>query len=170
MKFKFKIIISLISLLITTNCMSGIINAEEAKNPGQQVEKSNTTKDFLLVQPLDLVEDPETFLNKKVKMQAEFHRFTTLGLDYEKAFRDSKDFISILIKRPDTVDEHTIPLSEMKLIIKRDDAENLLNLESGDKIEITGKVFSSALSDPWVDIFELKTENHSEKSEDIAKE
>jgi len=140
------------NIIIFAICLfSTGVYAEQAPVPCQaKVEKS-----FMAVAPLDLVHNPNNFLNKDIKMTANFHKFSTLGLDYDKAMRSSKDFISILIKRPDVPDKYTIPLSEMKIIMKRDAAEDLLDMESGDKVEISGKVFSSALNDPWIEVYEL---------------
>ena len=56
-----------------------------------------------------------------------------------------------MIKRDDITD-HTIPLSEMKIFILRDEAEKFIELDSGDIIEIYGKVFSNALTDAWLDV------------------
>lgn len=101
--------------------------------------------------PLSVVASPNKYLNKTVKMQATFDKFSTLGLDYKKALRPSTDYIGILIQRDDVID-HDIPLSEMKLFLKKDLAEKHIDLNTGDKIEITAKVFSTALGDPWLDI------------------
>lgn len=101
--------------------------------------------------PLNVVAAPQKYLNKTVTMKATFDKFSTLGLDYKKAMRSSSDYIGFLIQRDDVVD-HNVPLSEMKLFIKRDYAEKFIELDTGDKIQITGKVFSNALGDPWIDI------------------
>ena len=66
----------------------------------------------------------------------------------------STDYISFLIQREDVVG-HIVPLTEMKLIVKRDYAEKFIERDTGDKIEITGKVFSNALGDPWVDVSKI---------------
>jgi hypothetical protein len=109
------------------------------------------------VDPLDLVANPQNYLNHKIKIIAQFDKFSTIGLDYAPVNRSSKDYISFIIKRPDATGKgYTIPLSELKLIIKRDKAEKLIDLESGNKIELTGTVFSKALNDPWVDVDEVK--------------
>jgi len=106
--------------------------------------------------PIEIVAQPQNYLNHKVKINAEFDKFSTLGLDYKPAFRDSQDYISFLIKRED-VKDHTIPLSEMKILIKRSLAEkNMMDVETGDKIEFTGKVFSDALNDPWLEVENIK--------------
>ena len=105
------------------------------------------------VSPLLIVKNPTSFLNKTVKMNAKFDKFSTLGLDYKPALRESKDYISFLIKRDDTV--HDIPLSEMKLFLKRDMAEKFIDLKTDDEISITGTVFSDALGDPWIEVSSL---------------
>ena len=70
--------------------------------------------------------------------------------------RTNFEIFSFLIKRED-VTNYNIPLSELKLIVKRDYAEKeLVNLEAGDEIEIYGKVFCLALGDPWVDVDQVK--------------
>ena len=68
--------------------------------------------------------------------------------------RSSSDYIGFLIQR-DAGDGHNVPLSEMKLFIKRDYAEKFIELDTGDKIQITGKVFSNALGDPWIDVSKI---------------
>ena len=65
--------------------------------------------------------------------------------------RSSENYISFLIQRPDITD-HNIPLSELKIFLDRTVAEKHIELNSGDVIEFTGKVFSTALGDPWMDV------------------
>jgi len=108
----------------------------------------------LEVKPLDVVANPQFYLNKNIKMNATFDKFSTLGLDYKPAMRKSEDFIGILIRRDDVTD-HVMPLPEMKLFLKRKEAEKFIDLESGDKIQIDGKVFSTAMGDPWIEITKL---------------
>lgn len=103
--------------------------------------------------PLGIVNSPSNYLNKNVIMKAKFDKFSTLGLDYKPAFKSSDDYISFLIKRDDT--NHDIPLSEMKLFLKRDLAEKFIDLKTNDEIEIRGKVFSDALGDAWIDVSQL---------------
>ena len=129
---------------------------------------------------LDLVQRPAEYLNKLVKFEAEFNTFSTLGLDYSRAKRDSKDYYGLMVRRPD-VTHHVIPLSELKIFAKRPDEEketkksdktpppsvprkqepadksdtvldSWMDLERGDRILIYGKVFSIALDDPWMDV------------------
>lgn len=111
-------------------------------------------KDYTAVSPLQVVASPDKYLGKQIKFRAVFDKFSTLGLDYKPAMRDSQKYISFLIKRDDVTD-HTIPLSEMKIFIKRSDAEKFIDLDSGDVIEVYGKVFSNALTDAWVDADKL---------------
>ena len=94
-----------------------------------------------------------SYLNKTVLMKAKFDKFSTLGLDYKPAFKSSDDYISFLIRRDDSA--HDIPLSEMKLFLKRTEAEKFIDLKTDDEIEIKGVVFSDALGDAWVDVKQL---------------
>ncbi len=128
------------------------VSAEPVSQPKTQATVNNVQ--FITVEPLNLVKNPKIYLNKTVLMKAKFDKFSTLGLDYKPAFKSSDDFISFLIKRDDTT--HDIPLSEMKLFLKRDLAEKFIDLKTDDEIEIKGKVFSDALGDTWVDVSELK--------------
>lgn len=108
-------------------------------------------KSYMSVNPLDMVASPNRYLNKNVKVRAKFDKFSTLGLDYSPALRSSDDYITFLIQRDD-VRDHNIPLSEMKIFMKRTEAEKHIDLNSGDGIEFCGKVFSTALGDIWMDV------------------
>ena len=66
------------------------------------------------------------------------------------AMRSSENYISFLIQRPDVYD-HNIPLSELKIFLSRTEAEKYIDLNSGDIVEFSGRVFSTALGDPWMD-------------------
>jgi len=121
-------------------------------------EVSNTVKtkpQVIEAASLQIVERPQDFLGKEVKIIGTFDKFSTLGLNYKPAFSDLKDYIAFLIKR-DNVTDHTIPLSEFKILIKRAKAEKLIDIESGDKIEFIGKVFSTVLNDPWLEVDSIK--------------
>ena len=109
---------------------------------------------FIEVSPLEVVKNPQAYLNKNIKMNATFDKFSTLGLDYKPAMKKSEDYIGILIRRDDVTD-HVMPLPEMKLFLSRKTAEKFIDLESGDKVVIEGKVFSTAMSDPWIEITKL---------------
>jgi len=109
------------------------------------------------VSPDDLVNKPQEFLGKNVKFNASFFAWSNLALDYKPAFRSSKTHVSFLILKPNS----HIPLSELKLammIPKEKDPEAALfaTLKDGDQVELVGKVFSSALDDPWVEVLKLK--------------
>jgi hypothetical protein len=108
----------------------------------------------LAVTPIDLVRNPAQYLNKTVKFEGEFTGFTGLGLDYSKALRPAKDFVGLLVRRPD-VRNHIIPLSELKMFYPRTKSEAITTLESGDQVSITGTVFSTALGEPWVEVSQL---------------
>jgi lysyl-tRNA synthetase class II len=100
---------------------------------------------------LDIVARPNYYLNKYVSVKGRFDKFSTLGLDYKPALRSSEDYISFLIQRDD-IRDHNIPLSEMKIFIPRKEAEKHIDLNAGDEIEFSGKVFSTALGDAWFDV------------------
>ena len=112
----------------------------------QQVE-------VISVKPLDLIEEPDKYLNKKVKISANFDKFSILGLDYKPAMRSSENYITFLVQRPNVSND--IPLSELKNFLSRDMAEKFIDLNNGDVIEYTGTVFSSALGDAWLDVDSL---------------
>ncbi len=106
---------------------------------------------YATVNPLDLVNRPNFYLNKNVKITGKFDKFSTLGLDYEPAMMSSDKYIAFLIQRPDVTD-HNLPLSEMKCFLPREDAEKYIELNSGDRVEFYGNVFSTALGDVWVEV------------------
>ena len=117
----------------------------------------------------DLVEKPHDFLGKNVKFNCAFVAFSNLGLDYKPAFRSSKTHISFLVSKA----KKQIPLSELKLAMtipkdKDPDTTLLANLKEGDSIEITGKVFSSALDDPWLEVLRLKKLGGDDKKADVT--
>lgn len=139
----------------------------QVKKPAARTQKPQQPK-AINTTALNIVNNPTKFLNKTVKMQATFDKFSTLGLDYSKALRPAAKYIGILIQREDVAD-HNIPLSEMKLFMKKEMAEKHIDLETGDKIEIIAKVFSNALGDPWLDIEQLSVIKKIKKEEEKTK-
>lgn len=155
MYFK-KVFAALILSLMLSSC--NFCCFAEAQNATKQATVVSVKVDetqYQAANSLDVVNHPNNYLNKKIKMNGTFDKFSILGLDYKPAFRNSKEYISFLIRRNDVVD-HVVPLSEMKLFLKREMAEKFIDLEAGDKIEIYGRVFSSALGDPWIEVEHLK--------------
>lgn len=144
--------ITVCSLMLTT---SGIYTdsatAQTAVAPIKPAEV--TVVDSGTIRALDVVNSPSSYLNKTVTMNAKFDKFSTLGLDYKTALRSSDEYISFLIKRDDTAFD--IPFSEMKLFLKREEAEKHIELKSYDEIQIVGTVFSDALGDAWVDVSKI---------------
>lgn len=140
-----------IILTIAITLFLGLFIQTQKPILAQAPKTTQTVQKAVSALPLNIVASPNKYLNKTVKMQATFDKFSTLGLDYKKALRPSTDYIGILIQRDDVAD-HDIPLSEMKLFLKKDLAEKHIDLNTGDKIEITAKVFSTALGDPWLDV------------------
>lgn len=106
----------------------------------------------------DLVDKPHEYLGKNVKFTAPFVAFSNLALDYKPAYRSSKTHISLLVSRA----KKKLPLSELKIAMmtpkdeKGPETQLLSALKEGDTLEITAKVFSAALDDPWVEILRLK--------------
>ena len=143
------LLITLAAGLFTTSNYT-VFADSETKPVSQQVQ----TAQGIFVKPLTVVNSPKTYLNKTIIMEAKFDKFSTLGLDYKPALKSSEDYISFLIKRDDT--SFNIPLSEMKLFLKRSIAEKFIDLKTNDEIQIKGIVFSDALGDTWVDVNELK--------------
>lgn len=111
--------------------------------------------EYVSVNPLDVVANPYRYLRRNIKIKAKFDKFSTLGLDYSPAMRSSEKYISFLIQRPD-ISNHDIPLSELKIFLKKEVAEKNIDLDAGDEIEFTGKIFSTALGDPWMDVDSFK--------------
>lgn len=144
------IVVSAFILFAVTIYSGECANAVPAAAVKQAAAKQTAAVSYTSVSPLDVVNCPSKYLNKNITFTAEFVAFTSLGLDYQPALREASKYIGILIKRPDVTD-HTIPLSEMKIFVTRETAEKNIDIETGDKIKISGKVFSNALGDPWVD-------------------
>ncbi len=143
----FNKLVIIISVLLLSAVNSGYSNAYAQVN----APVKSAVKNAVSVSPVEVVNCPAEYLNKIITFEADFVSYSALGLDYKPAFREGAKYIGILIKRND-VNDHVIPLSEMKLFIKREIAEKYADLENGDRVKITGRVFSTALGDPWVDI------------------
>ena len=160
--------ISTLSLALVIGLSCGIFNQALSKGNNsiqkKQLQQAKSAQKVINVSPLAVVNNPHKYLNKTVKMQATFDKFSTLGLDYKKALRPSNKYIGILIQRDDVID-HSIPLSEMKLFLKKELAEKHIDLDAGDKIELSATVFSTALNDPWLDVNDLKIIKKAKKEE-----
>ena len=78
--------------------------------------------------------------------------------------KSSETYISFLIQRPD-ITNHNIPLSELKLFLNRTEAEKHIDLNSGDIVEFSGRIFSTALGDPWMDVTNFKVVSTKAKAE-----
>ena len=147
--------------LTTISMPDSTVSAEPSAVQTQAV----TTSAQETPNPLSVVNSPKLYLNKKIVMTAKFDKFSTLGLDYKPALKSSDDYISFLIKRNDT--KYDIPLSEMKLFLKRDYAEKFIDLKSNDEIKITGTVFSDALGDAWVDVENITILNKAPEKDGV---
>ena len=153
---RFIILLSVILLGANFNCINAAapVAAPATVKPVQTVATKPDTNAVVKVNSLELVKFPNRYLEKNIIMNCRFDKFSTLGLDYKPAMKSSEDFISFLIKRDDTLND--IPLSELKIFLDKKTAEKFINLKSGDDITVTGKVFSTALGDPWVEVTKLE--------------
>jgi len=158
-KIKILTIIAATGLFFTVNVNAYAANNTSADNSKQQTQTQTDAHYIKLTSPLQLVNSPSQYLDKNVEFTAKFNKFSTLGLDYPPAQRASQTYTGVLIERDD-VKKHVIPLSELKMFIKIEKLKKFTDLASGDKIEIKGKVFSTALGDPWLDIEELSIIEH----------
>lgn len=136
---------------------------DKDKDKDKEKEKAQAPKpepvidNIVNVTPDQLVEKPAEYLNRNVKFTAPFYAFSNLALDYKPALRPQKEYLSFLILRQGG----HIPYSEIKLAMAmpkdQDPNSKLLQaLKDGDTIEITGKVFATALDEPWIDVLRLK--------------
>ncbi len=159
--------ISIILALVISLGIGAGVYSQTTTTAVTKATVSNYAVQYTTVNALDVVASPFKFLHRNIRIKAKFDKFSTLGLDYPPALRASDKYISILIQRPDVAD-HNIPLSEMKIFLKKDLAEKNISLDAGDEIEFTGRVFSTALGDAWMDVDNLKviTKKNPPKKED----
>lgn len=134
------------------------ISFAKAQNTVKSIPQGNIVSQlepqYINVKPLDIVKNPDAYLNKKICMTAKFSKFSTLGLDYKPAFKNSDKYISFLFLRDDAA--NNIPLSELKMFISRTVAEKLPDIKENDTVKVKGTLFSSALGDAWVDVDSLE--------------
>lgn len=148
------------SIGITVNKVSSEPAAPAAAVSAPSAPQANYTS----VNALEIVSNPYRYLHRNIRIKAKFDKFSTLGLDYPAAMRSSDKYISFLIQRPD-ITNHNIPLSEMKIFLKKEVAEKNIDLDAGDEVEFTGKVFSTALGDAWIDVDDFKVVNKIKKDD-----
>ena len=156
-------IIAICAVVLTTSniCTDKVTAQPTTDQPAVAVQDVKTTP------ALSIVNSPKAYLGQTVTIDAKFDKFSTLGLDYKPAFKSSEEYISFLIKRDDTTFD--IPLAEMKLFLKREEAEKYIDLKTNDEIQITGIVFSDALGDAWIDVSNLTLVKKAPEKEDGVK-
>lgn len=137
------------ALIIGAGVSTQFINSQTLAVPAYTTTAPQVR--YIDVNPLSVVSNPYQYLNKYIRIRAKFDKFSTLGLDYKPALRPHEKYISFMIQRPD-ITNHNIPLSEFKMFLTKEVAEKHIDLDSGDEILFTGKVFSTALGDPWMDV------------------
>lgn len=167
--------IKIITLALMVSLSSGIainnLYCKTSAEPSTIVSTPQLVTQYVTVNPLDVVASPSRYLKRNIKIKAKFDKFSTLGLDYAPAMRSSEEYISFLIQRPD-IPHHNIPLSELKIFLKKEIAEKNIDLDAGDEIEFTGRVFSTALGDPWMDVdnFKVLTKKEPKKEKEEKKQ
>lgn len=149
-----KVITLLLILSLVAGGSVAKVYSQTAPSSISATVAQNSQVQYTTVGALDVVATPFRYLHRNIKIRAKFDKFSTLGLDYPPALRPSDKYISLLIQRPD-VTNHNIPLSEMKIFLKKELAEKNINLDAGDEIELNGRVFSTALGDAWMDVDSL---------------
>lgn len=162
MKNKIRIIV--ISIILSTGIFVGTVQTQSANaNTAATVSMpSAPVIQYINVNALELVSNPYRYLRRNVRVRGKFDKFSTLGLDYPSAMRSHEKYISFMIQRPD-ITNHNIPLSEFKIFLKKEVAEKYIDLDAGDEVEFTGKIFSTALGDPWMDVDDFKVINKVKK-------
>ncbi len=147
--------LSIILALVISLGVSATVYSQTTQSAISKSVAANSAVQYTNVAALDVVANPFRYLHRNIRIRAKFDKFSTLGLDYPPALRSSEKYISFLIQRPD-VTNHNIPLSEMKIFLKKEIAEKHIDLDAGDEIEFTGRVFSTALGDTWMDVDSIK--------------
>ncbi len=146
------------SLTLMTTQSINLLAAAPKKAPVKTVAKTAVKPaavNYQTVNPVDLLKTPQTYLNQNIIFEGTFNRFTDTGLDYKKAFRDARDYVGMMIYRPD-VKQHKIPLSELKMFFPRKKSEEVQDLETGDVIQVKGSIFNTALGEPWMEVTDVK--------------
>lgn len=164
---KHNLAILLLSAVLATGLTINKVQSQTAAaNISKPAQSAYSQIQYTTVGAVDVVSNPSKYLYKNIRIRGKFDKFSTLGLDYPAALRDSEKYISFLIQRPDVAD-HNIPLSELKIFLKKDVAEKHIDLDAGDIVEFTGKVFSTALGDAWMDVdtFTVITKKNPEKND-----
>lgn len=126
----------------------------------QEKEKKETIKNIISscntqITLAQIIGEPEAWLNKEICFSGTFSSFSGLALDYPPAMRERKKYISLTLFRPNT----EIPLGELKLAMKIEEAQKhelLPKVSEGDAVKIKGKVFSTALGEPWIDVLQIQ--------------
>ncbi len=173
-KAKQIILISIISIGLGLTTSAAVKSTKTPKKAEQapitlnKAEPKTASSSYEPAKSLDIVANPAKYLNKRVKIVAKFDKFSTLGLDYKPAFRSSEKYITFLIKRDDVIN-HTVPLSEMKNFLEREEAEKYIDLKPGDLIEYSGIVFSNALGDVWINVEQFKVLQQQSKENSTKK-
>ncbi len=159
--------IKIITLAILVSLTVGTVTVANSQTTMDTVRLSAPVAPqirYMDVNALEVVANPYKYMRRNIKIKGKFDKFSTLGLDYAPAMRSSEKYITFLIQRPD-ITNHNIPLSELKIFLKKDVAEKHIDLDAGDIVEFSGRVFSTALGDAWMDVDDFKVVNKVKKDD-----
>jgi lysyl-tRNA synthetase class II len=136
----------------------GTLMAQGGTPSTQKPAKTTTVNTVAkpIASPVELVKNPQKYLKQSVRFEGVVSGFSSLGLDYKPALRDSKNHVGLLVYRSDVWPKYKIPLSELKLFLKRTANQKLPDLNQNDVVSLEGTLFSTALGDAWVDITSYK--------------
>ncbi len=155
--------------VIISMCLGAGVNQVNSQTASTVVNAPSAPQAiYQNVNALSVVSNPGRYLRRNIRIKGKFDKFSTLGLDYAPAMRSSEKYITFLIQRPD-ITNHNIPLSELKIFLKKDVAEKHIDLDAGDEVEFTGRIFSTALGDAWMDVDDFKVVNKINKKDKTTK-
>jgi hypothetical protein len=145
-----------LSLIVLALMLPQVDAATAVKKPAPTVAKPVASlPNVISVTPKELVSNPKVYQKKNVQLQGVVSGFSALGLDYPRVNYSAKDYVTLLIYRDDVPDQFKIPLTELKLLLKRDVIKDIKRLGQGDTVALQGTVVSDALGDAWVEVGKL---------------
>ncbi len=179
-----KLNLLLISFLVLSSSLDGwaVQNIKNIKktlpvSPGKIISKPEAKKAIKKIKNevigcsnnislQELVAAPDNWLNKEICIDGIFSSFSALALDYPPAMRERRKYVSLTLFRPNT----QIPLGELKLAMTLDTAQHheaLTKIAENDLVKIKGKVFSSALGEPWMDVNQIQITKAANNKESV---
>jgi hypothetical protein len=155
---RFKTVTRFSVLMMAVGMLFSVV---QAATPVKKVPPSPAGKvavnlpNIVMVTPKELISNPKVYQKKNVQLQGVVSGFSALGLDYPRVKFPAKDYVTLVIYRQDVPEQFKIPLTELKLFLKRDVIKDIKRLGQGDTISLQGTVVSDALGDAWVDVAKI---------------